>query len=264
MAILVPGERLSRRYRELKLDREVARSKALDDSWTARVAVWPAFAVTLVLAITHALDVAGNFDAARRFPASAVVDALGISFAAAVTIVVGRPIARRLGGWAPAFGWSPPRLIDFPVAVAWLIGEFAVLFVGKGALVAALPALRGVTASNVQLPNTATTRVVVLAVSAVALAPPIEELIFRGLVLRTAMRWMAFWPAAALSSTVFAVLHIFDATSAAGALILFWSSVMFGISQCVLVRWTGRLAPAVTVHAGMNAVTLAITLGLRH
>jgi membrane protease YdiL (CAAX protease family) len=48
--------------------------------------------------------------------------------------------------------------------------------------------------------------------------------------------------------------------SAAAMVLLFASIAVFGIGQCLLVRWTGRLATSITAHAVSNAAAALLTL----
>ncbi|MDQ2836171.1 MAG: CPBP family intramembrane metalloprotease [Actinomycetota bacterium] len=97
------------------------------------------------------------------------------------------------------------------------------------------------------------------------MAPPIEELIFRGLLLRTLMRRnlmrrSAFWPAAVISSAVFAALHLYEVRGIDSMVLLFVSIFVFGLGQCVLVRWTGRLTTSIVAHSVTNAFGVVIAL----
>jgi membrane protease YdiL (CAAX protease family) len=86
-------------------------------------------------------------------------------------------------------------------------------------------------------------------VALVVLAPLGEELLFRGLLLRALVRRLRFWPAAAISSLVFAAAHA-DAY-------LIWpraiALVGTGLALAWLYRWRGYWA-SVIAHATVNAV----------
>lgn len=99
---------------------------------------------------------------------------------------------------------------------------------------------------------------VLLAVSAVVLAPVAEETLNRGVLLRAGMTRWGFVPAALVSSGIFGVFHAYEAGTVAAAGVLTVNMALFGFLQCVLVRITGRLNPAVVSHAVMNALALAI------
>lgn len=92
-----------------------------------------------------------------------------------------------------------------------------------------------------------------LAVSALALAPMAEELLFRGWVFRRIASRPGSWPEAyALSAAVFAAIH----TNPVGFLVYLWLGVVFAESY----RRTGRLWVAMLVHAGNNAFALSLLI----
>ena len=97
---------------------------------------------------------------------------------------------------------------------------------------------------------------------AVICAPVIEELVFRGLMLRTFMRAMRFWPAAILSSLVFALLHTYEVSTLAGAVTLAGVVGTLAITNCVLVRLTDRLTPGIAVHAISNGISVLLLVVL--
>ena len=91
---------------------------------------------------------------------------------------------------------------------------------------------------------------VVMGVAVVVVAPVVEELFFRGLLLGTLRRKWGTGVAIGVSSVVFGMTHfqplLFVALTAVGA-----------IFAGAAVR-TGRLAPAIAVHAGFNATTFVV------
>jgi membrane protease YdiL (CAAX protease family) len=74
------------------------------------------------------------------------------------------------------------------------------------------------------------------------------------------MRRLGFWPAALLSTALFAALHTDQVRTVVGAVTLAASTAVVGLVNCVLVRRTGRLTPAIMVHGTVNL--LAVVLGL--
>jgi membrane protease YdiL (CAAX protease family) len=100
--------------------------------------------------------------------------------------------------------------------------------------------------------------IALLVLVAVIAAPVIEEFVFRGLLLRTFMQRWSFWPAALVSSLIFAVGHTYEVDTLAGAVILAANVGIIGIVHCYLVRVTGRLAPAMMSHAIVNALAVLV------
>jgi len=96
-------------------------------------------------------------------------------------------------------------------------------------------------------------------VTAVIAAPIIEELVFRGLVMRGLLSRMSPVVAIGLQGVLFGVAHV-DPVRGAGniglALVLSGVGVAFGTSAYL----TRRLGPTVIAHAIFNGVVLAIVL----
>ena len=89
--------------------------------------------------------------------------------------------------------------------------------------------------------------------SVVVIAPLVEELFFRGLLLRALQHRFGVVIAVALSSAVFALVH--------RQLLPLPGLFVFGAAAAALTLKTGRLGPAWAMHAGFNAATLVL-LGL--
>jgi membrane protease YdiL (CAAX protease family) len=164
-----------------------------------------------------------------------------------------------MGGWAQAVGLDRPRRDDIGTVVKWFFAQFAARFVVGIVIVSVSPHLHPVgNAAGVDKLHT-TGRVLVL-ISAVLVAPVMEEIAFRGLMLRAMMRRLGYWPAAGLSSLVFALLHAPAVPDLQSAIVLVLVIYVFGLLQCQLVRRRVRLAPAAGVHASINLVTLVAAL----
>ena len=178
----------------------------------------------------------------------------------AALVACGRNVAARAGGWRNAFGLDRVRAQDW---LPWLLG-LGLVYAARTAVLniaALLTDGRAIEeARNLELRSPTTLTVVVLVIAVVVLAPVTEELMFRGLLLRSFMRRMSFWPAALLSSLLFAALHVPQVDTVLGAAVLAAATAILGVVNCYLVRITGRLAPAMMVHATFNglAVLLAV------
>lgn len=94
--------------------------------------------------------------------------------------------------------------------------------------------------------------VVLLVLIVVVAAPVIEELFFRGLFQRAALRRFGRFWAVVLPAVVFGVVHLQP--------LQFPALVLFGLVAGLLVRRTDRLGPAVWAHVGFNAVAVAALL----
>jgi uncharacterized protein len=91
-------------------------------------------------------------------------------------------------------------------------------------------------------------------IAAVVLAPVAEELLFRGLLHRGLRRRLRVVPATALSSVLFAVVHVDVALSQPLALV---GLTLVGVILAVAYERTGSLIVPVVIHAVHNAVTIA-------
>ncbi len=89
---------------------------------------------------------------------------------------------------------------------------------------------------------------VVLALLVILVAPSIEEIFYRGLLLRAAQRRWGTGVAVLVSSAVFGASH-FQAVQ-------FPALFGFGVVLAVLTVRSGRLGPAIAAHVAFNAVTI--------
>ena len=196
-------------------------------------------------------------------PALPGLAATGVAMLAltVLTVLLARRAAQQSGGARRALGLGPPRPSDLGRVVGWALLLLVVQLVTVSLLVQLVPALRGAAPDNVAFVRDEPWQsVVALAVLAVVVAPVVEELLFRGVVLRGLMLRLGFWPAAITSSALFGLFHAQG--SGAEAVLLAVATGVFGVGLCVLVRRTGRLVPAVGVHALRNALALGAALQL--
>ena len=178
----------------------------------------------------------------------------------AALLAFGRGIAAREGGWRNAFGLDRVRTQDW---MPWLLGLGLVYAARTTVLTVAGLLTEGQAldeARNLELRSPTALTIVVLVVTIVVLAPITEELMFRGLVLRSFMRRMSFWPAALLSSLLFAAFHVPQVDTVLGAAVLATATAVLGLANCYLVRITGRLAPAMMVHATFNGLAVLVAV----
>ena len=122
------------------------------------------------------------------------------------------------------------------IPILWLLGEFDSDDIEREA--------RRV------LDSTSGAGLIVLFVLIVVLAPIIEELFFRGLLLRAIERRFGSGWAIAGSSILFGLSHLQG--------IQLPALVMFGAIAAVLTVRSGRLGPAIFAHIGFNGWTFAI------
>jgi membrane protease YdiL (CAAX protease family) len=238
------------------LDERVAELRAQPGrTWGPRDALLAVLAVPLSLALSVLL-----LAALPDVPTSTAVAAATVLLGGAAVLAARRP-ARQSGGVERALGLDLPLWSDTGRIVGWSL----LLLLAQGLVVvvaaAVVPALRDVPVDNASfLRDQPPGALVVLVLAAVLVAPVLEELLFRGVVLRGLMLRTGFWPAAAVSSACFGLLHA-TALGAEGVPIVLATAV-FGLGLCVLTRRTGRLGPAIGVHALRNALAVAtVALG---
>jgi membrane protease YdiL (CAAX protease family) len=241
------------------LDESIAATRQRDQQpWGARPIVLPiAFLAGIVVVgsfVTHYLRPDGDH---ARLVFAVVVNVVAEGLLGFGIWLGGREIAARNGGWA-AFGWRRPQPRDLWIAglgivFAFLVRVFVAVWAG---LLTHGRAVRE--AQNLQVDHVRAATVILLIVVVVICAPVFEELMFRGLILRTLMRRWGFWPAAIVSTTIFAGFHTYEVSTLLGAIVLALSVAGIGATNCLLVRYTDRLAPGVLVHAALNGLAVAV------
>ena len=90
----------------------------------------------------------------------------------------------------------------------------------------------------------------------VVAAPIVEELLFRGLWLRAFRARMSTVGAVVTTSLLFGLAHLLDPSAA----FLVPALVLVGVVLAVVTIRTGRLGPAVMIHAGFNLTTFVILI----
>lgn len=189
-----------------------------------------------------ASDVGGRITLTAAIPAVLV-----IAFLAVVAIRLSAEIARPSGvSSAPLTGVGRSRGVGVSIGiqVAFLVLVFPLLDVISKAV-----GLRGTT--NVPLEHRSLGVVLLVSWSAILIAPWMEEISMRGFLLAGLGMRLGFWPAAAISSLVWAALH-----GVGGVLIPF---VAEGIVLCWIRRRTGSVRTGIALHAAQNTVATLVT-----
>jgi len=143
-------------------------------------------------------------------------------------------------------GWAPAGLLFSIVAglallpVSWLAGDDAGQEVVKQ-----FEQARG----GVQI---------IFAVAVVVVAPLIEELVYRGVLLRSLLRRMSPAWAVFVSASIFGLAHVlFDP----GAYVALPALVALGCLAAVLTVRSGNLSRAILLHAGFNLLATVQIVG---
>jgi uncharacterized protein len=229
--------------------------------WGWRPVVLPCAALIVVIVFG---SVVTHFIHPHTFAAAltVVIVLTGILYGALVAAIyfAGRDLARRYSGWGWAFGLQWPKWMDG----AWLAAGFGMAFGGRlavGIIANALSHGKAVEQSqNLVVKSHSVAVYVVLGVIVVLIAPVVEETMFRGLMLRTLMRQWGFWPAALVSSAVFALFHTYEVNTLAGALTLAGVVFTLGLSNCLITRWSGRLAAGIMNHMIFNGLAILVLI----
>ncbi|MBN1459347.1 MAG: CPBP family intramembrane metalloprotease [Armatimonadetes bacterium] len=102
-------------------------------------------------------------------------------------------------------------------------------------------------------PQDLATRVIIVAAVGL-LVPALEEVLFRGLLFGALRRYLKFWPAAAASALLFAIVHM-NLPGLAAYFIL-------GLTFAAVFERTRSLFAAWTAHAAFNLVNLAMVFAI--
>ena len=164
--------------------------------------------------------------------------------------------ARTEGGWKKAVNWGWKKIDP-------LIGlGFGVGMVILSVLSTLLLGVFGIDTSELGNTDMVTDMsgfwLVFMAAGAVIAAPIVEELFFRGVVLKTATRTMSIVPGLIVTSLLFGFMHAQD--SLASTVYTVTSTAIVGLFLGILALKTKRLGPSIAGHAVFNflGVTLAL------
>ncbi len=177
---------------------------------------------------------------------------------------------RGLGSLDADFGWRA-RSVDAGLAAAAVVALFAVSLV-----IGPLARSFGPVTSNVHLTGDRFWDGVTLLVIPTLVAAPVEELLFRGLL----MRWIRIWmirqglhrrrdgqlsslplhASVLLSAAVFAVAHLYEVSGTASIMGLELQTFALGVANGYLASRTGRLGAAVGAHGALNLIAAVSVL----
>ena len=101
-------------------------------------------------------------------------------------------------------------------------------------------------------------KLAVLVVTAVLIAPVIEELFFRGLLLRSLQRRFSAVAAVAISGLAFGLAHVVFDWSGAGPVLP--ALVALGMISGIFAVRTGNLSRSILLHAGFNLLAVLAVL----
>jgi CAAX protease family protein len=142
------------------------------------------------------------------------------------------------------------------------LGTAALLFATQLVIAFTAVALRGAPpppgSSNIPDLSGGGMETALLIVAIVALAPLVEELFFRGLLLQGLERSFRRWTAVLVSSVLFALPHIVPTLF--GSIVAVLTTFAVGVGLAWVFIWSRNLAIPIVAHAGFNAIALALAL----
>jgi membrane protease YdiL (CAAX protease family) len=229
---------------------------------------WEVIALTLAgfvlgaVASTPVFVALGGRSGARMGGPGAVAAAFTYVVLAA-TLLVWLQVAHK--GWWRTVGWPTrgERIRESAVGVGLgLVSQVAVTaFAALAAFTLATLVGRSVEVPP-QVQSTLTGwEAAALVVYAVIVAPPTEELIFRGLLFHSVADRHGFWAGAAASAIPFGLIHVISG-AALGVGVLVFTMMVTGVFWA-WIHWRRRnLLVNIAIHATFNAVGVLVTLGL--
>jgi membrane protease YdiL (CAAX protease family) len=165
-------------------------------------------------------------------------------------------------GWWRVVGWPAPGKRVHEAAAG--VGLGIVSQVGVTVL-AALAAfiLAALTGTSVEVPPQVRSltgwEAAALVVYAVIVAPPTEELIFRGLLFHSVADHHGFWAGAAASAIPFGFIHLIPG-AALGVGVLVFTMMITGVFWAWIHRRRQNLLVNIVIHATFNALGVVVTL----
>lgn len=181
----------------------------------------------------------------------------------AATLLVWLQVAHK--GWWRAVGWPTrgKRIRETAVGVGLgLVSQVGVTaFAALAAFILATLAGRSVEVPP-QVQSTLTGwEAAALVVYAVIVAPPTEELIFRGLLFHSVADRHGFWAGAAASAIPFGLIHVIPGAGL-GVGVLVFTMMVTGVFWA-WIHWRRRnLLVNIAIHAAFNAVGVLVVLRL--
>ena len=154
-------------------------------------------------------------------------------------------------------------LRDLVVGLGAGVILYPAVSVGVGAILLILFRLatgETVTAPEQLSPDLSTGAKVIAAIFALAIAPLVEELFFRGILFRS-LRRHGFWTAAIASSFAFGLVH-YVGGPAANAAFLMIATAFTGLGLAFVYEWRG-LSASIGTHVAFNAIGVLLIFTIR-
>lgn len=159
------------------------------------------------------------------------------------------------GNWARDYGMQVKGRDVFwiPLGTMVQLGSVILLALAAQALGIEVPTQEAAEAVE---GSRSTLQQIGLGIMIIAVAPVIEEVLFRGLWLRAMVAKYGRTTAVIATSLLFGLAHLLDPSTA----FLMPALVIVGIVLAAVTLRTGRLGPAIMIHVGFNLTTFVILL----
>jgi uncharacterized protein len=162
----------------------------------------------------------------------------------AIATRFGKRSLKEVTGWS----WSPTFGLGKSSALAVLLFFVTLLLIGF---------LGGQRTELDRILESSRAAAVALAIIAVATAPLVEEMIYRGLLYSAFQRAIGQWGAVAVVASMFAGLHVIQYWPNAGAIL---SITVLSLALTLIRARTGRLLPCFVVHLVFNGIQSVIII----
>ncbi len=150
-----------------------------------------------------------------------------------------------------------PGMLGVALGVAAGLVGTILAYTVNGALVAVFDPQSPVEQQLLQDALTGGGSLVIVLVTAVVVAPIAEEVLFRGVLFQAVRNRGGFWPAATVSSAVFALIHVEIVASQPLALVGLFT---FGLVLAWSFHKAGSLVVPIVAHAVFNALVITFLL----
>lgn len=162
----------------------------------------------------------------------------------AIATRLGKRSLKEVMGWS----WSPNFGLALSSALAILLFFMTLLLIGF---------LGGQKTELDRILESSRAAAISLAIIAVATAPLVEEMIYRGLLYSAFQRVIGQWGAVAVVTSMFAGLHVIQYWPNAGAIL---SITLLSLALTLIRARTGRLLPCFVVHLVFNGIQSVIII----
>ncbi|MDQ4107788.1 MAG: CPBP family intramembrane metalloprotease [Actinomycetota bacterium] len=240
---------------------EQAPAKATWRWWEVTALTLAGFVLGAVASTPLFLALGGQPDGLMDGPGAAAAACTYLVVAA--TLLLWLRVAHK--GWWRVVGWpaAGERVREAAVGVGLgIVSQVGVtVFAALAAFILAALAGTGVEVPP-QVRSLTGWEAAALVVYAVVVAPPVEELIFRGLLFHSVADRHGFWSGAAASAIPFGFIHLIPG-AALGVGVLVFTMMITGVAWAWIHRRRQNLLVNIAIHATFNAVGVLVTLQLR-